>query len=319
MVQIFRLGKNFKKPPRNFVILGICVLIAAAALFYIFSSGKPTVPAGTGEFRIEAMYKEAAGYLDERNEKEAVRVYEGIVKKFPENPKKDVALLALGNFYKKTGSFEKSRKSYMELLSACPESLLLETAQKELGDLNIKMLFSPVITENSFMYEVKEGDTLSAIAKTYRTTVDLIKKSNNLSGDRIRIGQRLKVVKADFSVIVDKSQNTLTLRTDDEVIKVYRVSTGQNGCTPEGNFEIVNKLTDPTWYSTDAVVPPGSPENILGTRWMGLSVEGYGIHGTTEPETIGKRVTAGCVRMLNKDVEELYAILPRGTKVTVVD
>jgi lipoprotein-anchoring transpeptidase ErfK/SrfK len=52
---------------------------------------------------------------------------------------------------------------------------------------------------------------------------------------------------------------------------------------------------------------------------MGFNLAGYGIHGTTEPETIGKQATQGCIRMVNSDVEELYAIVPEGTEVTIVD
>ena len=82
---------------------------------------------------------------------------------------------------------------------------------------------------------------------------------------------------------------------------------------------VVNKLVDPVWYRQGAVVPPDSPENILGTRWMGISEKGYGIHGSVDPEAIGYQVTAGCVRMLNAEVEELYDIIPLGTEVTIVD
>jgi len=67
------------------------------------------------------------------------------------------------------------------------------------------------------------------------------------------------------------------------------------------------------------VVPPESPQNVLGTRWLGFDLQGYGIHGTVEPETIGQQVTAGCVRMVNEQVEELYTIVPIGTKVKIVD
>ena len=61
------------------------------------------------------------------------------------------------------------------------------------------------------------------------------------------------------------------------------------------------------------------PENVLGTRWMGFDKEGYGIHGTVAPDKIGQQVTAGCIRMRNEEVEELYKILPRGAEVTIVD
>jgi len=78
-------------------------------------------------------------------------------------------------------------------------------------------------------------------------------------------------------------------------------------------------VPDPPWYKVGAVVPANSPENILGTRWLGLSQAGYGIHGTTEPATLGQAVTAGCVRMANADVEELFTIVPLGTEVAIVE
>ena len=119
--------------------------------------------------------------------------------------------------------------------------------------------------------------------------------------------------------MVDKSQNTLTLKTQDEIIKTYIVSTGKDNSTPTGNFKIINKLKNPTWFKTGAVIPSDSPENILGSRWLGFNIKGYGIHGTTEPDNLGKQVTSGCIRMKNSEVEELYDIVPEGTEVIIVD
>ena len=119
--------------------------------------------------------------------------------------------------------------------------------------------------------------------------------------------------------MVDKSQNILVLKSDDEIIKTYRVSTGLNNCTPVGNFKIISKLPNPVWFKAGAIVPPESPENVLGSRWLGFDLPGYGIHGTIQPETIGQQITQGCVRMLNQDVEELYSLVPMGTEVTIVD
>jgi lipoprotein-anchoring transpeptidase ErfK/SrfK len=86
-----------------------------------------------------------------------------------------------------------------------------------------------------------------------------------------------------------------------------------------GAFKILVKLENPVWYKAGAVIPPESPDNVLGTRWMGFDLEGYGIHGTVDPDKIGQQVTSGCIRMRNEEVEELYKIVPRGTPVTVVD
>ena len=133
------------------------------------------------------------------------------------------------------------------------------------------------------------------------------------------MGQKLRIWQGSFNIYVDKSQNILILKDGNEVVKVYRVSTGQNNGTPAGKFKIVNKLVDPVWFNRGVVVPPESPANVLGSRWMGFDVPGYGIHGTIEPETIGQHVTAGCIRMRNEEAEELYSLIPVGTEVTVVE
>ena len=195
----------------------------------------------------------------------------------------------------------------------------IKKIQNKIEELNIKILFSPVIDNCSTLYKVKEGDSLIKLAKNFNTTVELIKRANNLNSDIIRPNQNLKINTCKFSILVDKSQNTLTLKTQDEIIKTYIVSTGKDNSTPTGNFKIINKLKNPTWFKTGAVIPSDSPENILGSRWLGFNIKGYGIHGTTEPDNLGKQVTSGCIRMKNSEVEELYDIVPEGTEVVIVD
>jgi lipoprotein-anchoring transpeptidase ErfK/SrfK len=167
---------------------------------------------------------------------------------------------------------------------------------------------------------VQKGDTLTKIAKKFNTTTELISKANNLANSNLNIGKKLKITKAKFSIVVDKSQNILTLKTDQEIFKTYHVSTGKGGCTPVGVFKVTNKLIDPPWYPTaGGMIPAKDPRNELGSRWLGISKQGYGIHGTTDPDSIGKSVTEGCVRLRNAEVEELYAIVPVGTEVVIID
>ncbi len=166
-------------------------------------------------------------------------------------------------------------------------------------------------------YQVRSGDSLALIAKKHGVTVDLLKKVNSLPNDNLMAGKTLKIPTLKLSILVDKSENRLFLLGDSDVLKTYAVSTGLNGSTPVGVFEITNKLVDPTWYHAGAVIPSGDKENQLGTRWMGITAKGYGIHGTTEPEKLGQAVSAGCVRMKNEDVEELYSLIPSRTKVTI--
>jgi len=219
----------------------------------------------------------------------------------------------------KKGNLFAAKSTYQKLMNDFPNSGEVINWQKKAEDINIKLLFSNQLTPKSILYEVKPGDTLTKIAREFKTTAELIKRSNGLRDATIVPGRKIKVWTAPFSVLVDKSQNTLIVKADEEVFKTYLVSTGKNNSTPVGTFKIVNKLSNPTWFKAGIVVSPSSPENILGSRWLGFDLPGYGIHGTTEPQSLGKQVTQGCVRMSNADVEELYTIIPLGTEVTVVD
>ncbi len=182
-----------------------------------------------------------------------------------------------------------------------------------------KALFSKEIAPDSITYTVKSGDSLYVLARKHHTTVDFIKKINGLKSDNIYPKMKLKIHTAPFSIQIDKSKNILILYSNGEAVKKYSVATGKKNCTPTGEFKITDKLVHPTWFKTGAILPPGSPENALGTRWMGFDKPAYGIHGTIEPKSIGTQASEGCIRMLNEEVEELYNIVPVGTKVIVRD
>lgn len=225
----------------------------------------------------------------------------------------------LASAYENKDDKLKARDIYQTIIKKYQNIENISDVQDKLGRLNVSILFSKIVTDKDVIYEIEPGDTLINIAKKFGTTVDLIKTANYLKSDTIQARARLKISKAKYKILVDKSQNILTLISDNDVIKVYRVSTGENNCTPVGSFKIVNKIMDPVWYTEKAIVPAESPDNVLGSRWMGFNLPGYGIHGTTSPEKIGQQATRGCVRMINAEVEELYKIIPVGTEVTIAD
>jgi LysM repeat protein len=231
------------------------------------------------------------------------------------------AILLLADVYSKDKNLLKAKSLYNEIIDEYSEFCDYAAAQDKIASINMAILFSSIITPESELYTVTAGDSLDKIAGRYSTTIELIKSANNLKSDIIIPGMRLKVQNRPFSIIVDNKQCTLTVLLDDEVIKAYDVATGKNNSTPIGSFKVRDKLVNPAWYNRGMVIPPESPENVLGTRWMGLTTAepGYGIHGTIEPESIGYQSTEGCIRMSNEDVEELYSIIPVGTSVTVID
>ena len=222
--------------------------------------------------------------------------------------------------FEKQGDYLKAREAYEKMLNqgGLSKARLQEIADK-FANANFQLLLSPQEMPESTTHVVKRGDSLYVIAKKYGTTVDLIRKSNNIKGDLIYPDQKLKVITGPFTIRVDKSDNELFLYLGEKPVKRYQVATGEANGTPVGDFKVVTKLENPVWYNAGAVVPADSPENILGSRWLGFDKAGYGIHGTTKPESIGKQETSGCVRMLNEEVEELYSVVPYGAKVTVVD
>jgi lipoprotein-anchoring transpeptidase ErfK/SrfK len=132
------------------------------------------------------------------------------------------------------------------------------------------------------------------------------------------------------TILINRGMNRLYLfRNTGHTLQVWRtfaVATGQAIYpTPKGTFTIVVKWVNPTWYppTQDAwakglkPVPPG-PNNPLGTRWMGLSAPGVGIHGTDEPASIGYSASHGCIRMQVPDAEWLFDRVRVGTIVFIV-
>jgi len=123
---------------------------------------------------------------------------------------------------------------------------------------------------------------------------------------------------ATRKLVISIPDRKVALIEDGRVVKVYPVAVGAASTpSPQGSFHISSRLLHPTWYQPGRVVPPG-PANPLGTRWMGLGYKGYGIHGTNMPLSIGKAASHGCIRMRNRDVEELYALVQIGDPVELV-
>ncbi|MBI4354771.1 MAG: L,D-transpeptidase family protein [Candidatus Omnitrophica bacterium] len=290
------------------LVIGISLVVWAGTQGWLGPNGKPKRLLIAADRAVtHGQFGEAQGDLEE------------LLATFPDSPLADEALFQLGQVHQQQDQPVEARAAYRLLLERFPSSPLATQTQERLGTVNVTVFFSPVVTEADAAYEVKAGDTLGAIATHHHVTLELLKRANGLTNDLIRPRQKLKIPRGAFTILVDKSQNQLLVTQDNQFFKSYAVATGTDGSTPTGTFKIVNKLVNPVWYRQGAVVPPESPENILGTRWLGFDKKGYGIHGSVDPSGIGKQVTAGCVRMHNQDVEELFALIPLGTDVTIVD
>ena len=139
--------------------------------------------------------------------------------------------------------------------------------------------------------------------------------NTNPSSDLVTQPIRLKI---------SLSRRQVTLYRENTPIKSYPIAVGRKGWeTPTGNFEVTQMIQNPKWINpiTGKAIPGGDPENPLGRYWIGFWTNGrdwIGFHGTPNPESVGRPASHGCIRMYNKDVEELFSQVSVGTPVTVV-
>lgn len=169
-------------------------------------------------------------------------------------------------------------------------------------------------------YTVQAGDNLSKIASKFYTSVSALKRLNGLQGDNPVIQQRqvITCLRGAWSIKVSKQQFVMTLYNDEVLYRYYRIGIGREDRTPTGDFVINSRIFHPAWTPPGKSIPYGSPENVLGTHWLGLTpvggtdptLSGYGIHGTWEPDTIGTAASSGCIRLRNEEIEEVFDFMP---------
>ncbi len=113
-------------------------------------------------------------------------------------------------------------------------------------------------------------------------------------------------------IVISIPDRKLALVEGDRTIKIWRTAVGTESTpSPSGTYRIVNRVFEPAYYQPGKVTPPG-PANPVGTRWLGLSLKGFGIHGTNNPGSIGRKASHGCIRLKNRDVEELFDLVRVG-------
>ncbi|MCH8261125.1 MAG: L,D-transpeptidase family protein [Planctomycetes bacterium] len=220
------------------------------------------------------------------------------------------------------------------LLSGSLDEFESDRTREQLRALNERLVFSPEIVENdpyTQAYIVQPNEFLSTIVKDQGLAVDwrFILRINGIREARnVRAGQRLKLISGPFHAVIDKSAYRLDLylgRAPNLVyVASYPVGLGEFNSTPTGLFQVrVNsKLIDPGWTNprTRQYYASKDPENPIGERWIGLQgldehnrdLVGYGIHGTIQPESIGRQSSMGCIRMLPEDVEIVFEVLVEG-------
>jgi lipoprotein-anchoring transpeptidase ErfK/SrfK len=262
----------------------------------------------------------------------------------PAQPVGEVATLqAAADDKIKSGDLVTARKLLSQALASKSASDTEKAAlRQKLGAINEDLVFSPKLYPGDTYaetYTIASGDALAKIARKRELATDwrLIQRINRLSDpNKITVGQKLKLIRGPFHAVVTKSAYRLDLYmgSPDEpaswvFVKSYTVGLGEENGTPTGTFVVKknSKLVNPYWVNprTGEKFEADDPKNPIGEFWIGIEgvgesapYVGYGLHGTIDPDSIGKQRSMGCVRMGAPDIAQVYELLIDGVSVVKI-
>jgi len=260
--------------------------------------------------------------LAKEQTKEAEQIWDRILSNYKGSDYVDDAKWGKALLKSQAGDAAAARTELGAILEEHPDTNRRPEIEDLLGKINLELLNSSEVHEGDQIYPIQKGDKLTTIGKKFNVSPDLIGRVNHIRDERmLTLNRRIKIPKTNFSILVDKSNNTMVLLNDGKFFKRYRVRTGTDDWrTPNGAFRIQTKVKDPNWTDpkTGQHYAANDPGNELGTRWMAFDAnQQLGIHGTIHPETIGQYASNGCVGLLKEDAEEVFDLVPIGTEVKI--
>jgi lipoprotein-anchoring transpeptidase ErfK/SrfK len=181
--------------------------------------------------------------------------------------------------------------------------------------MEVAILRVEAVKEAAMIVNKRDSWTSALVTMLFMTAISA------LAEEKTRCDATINKNKADLNqdrrIVISLQDRKLALLVGDQIIKIWDTAVGaESSPSPSGNFVIVNRLNQPYYYHPGKVIPSG-PSNPLGTRWLGLSLKGFGIHGTNAPGSIGKKASHGCIRMRNRDIEELFKWVKAGDAVEI--
>jgi len=208
-----------------------------------------------------------------------------------------------------------------------------------INNLASSLFFSPNIVPGdiaSQSYVVKKGDSFARITSREKLAIDwrFIQRINQIASEKaLRADMRLKLAHGPFDGEVIKADYRFNIYagTGSERVMVasFPCGVGTNDSTPVGTFKVRtgSKLIDPEWSNprTGEKFKSNDPKNPIGERWIGLQgttpetakFTGYGIHGTVEPQSIGKQMSMGCVRLGDAEVQVVYELIGESSTIVI--
>jgi len=245
------------------------------------------------------------------------------------------AQLSLGMRLIREGRLVQGRRELSKLLFSDEGKLSpldAQTIRDTLTSVNKQLIFSRQVTPGDDLvesYMVQRGDYLSRIAPKYGIPYQFIERINNTPAERLQAGKPIKVVKGPFHARISKREFRMDIYLEDAdgqpiYVCSFPVGLGKDDSTPMGPFVVApgSKVKNPSWRNprTGEFYSKDDPKNPIGEYWLALkgtdavteAYEGYGIHGTIDPDSIGRQASMGCVRLRDEDIALVYDMLEPG-------
>jgi len=279
--------------------------------------------------RPDILWIKASILNDEGDKKNAGQVYYSIIEKFPNHGKALDAAIILNKIWKpwlkksgKVADLPKYNKILAFIIENGYDEQLKKVAYENLKIINARLFFSPYKYEGIVdFHQIKHGDFLSVIAKKNKIYSERIARANGLKNvNDIKVNQSLRLILGKSEIKISKSKYSMHLYIGGLFFKHYQIGIGKNDLTPIVSTTISkSRAKKPTYTGPSGDMLENShPDNPIGSRWLGFTMgQGLGIHGTREPDSIGKNMSNGCIRMHNRDVEEIYDYVMVGTEVVI--
>ncbi len=262
----------------------------------------------------------------------------------PTSPGVNEAVLALmnrGSELVRANELVRARDVYNQALTHPAAGIAAEEIRERLTEINEVLVFSPTVVRGdpfAESYTFQRGDYLVRIAPRYDVYASFLQRINRVADpSRINAGASLKMIRGPFHAQVDKSDYRLDLylggppgSASAVYVRSFAVGLGENDSTPNGGWIVRenSRTHNPSWRNprTGEFFKPDDPLNPIGDYWIGMrgtdpdtsAIEGIGLHGTIEPESIGRQMSMGCIRLLDDDIALLFDCLVEGKSTVTV-
>ncbi len=224
---------------------------------------------------------------------------------------------------RKAGKMIEARDAFYIFIEHYPQSTKLEDAKNILGEINTDIFLSTIPAPEKETYIVQKGDVISRVANKLKTTGELITRANNLQGPMLRIGQKLSVTPAEFTLIISRKTDKVTVLNKGKFFKQYAVLEWppMHAKKPAGTKATplekkMGKVTEKISWLNGVRVTFMEKGYINSSHWIQINIPGCTLHSVASDDA-SQKPPGGGIRLTPDALDELDAMLAKGDPVTL--